>query len=134
MRKILTLRAPLCPYCGHTAELRHSKDVYPHAQQDYGKFWVCPGECDAYVGTHANSPKNKPLGRLANKELREWKRRAHLAFDPMWQEQHEDYAGFSRQEAYSWLTRQMGKVNQVHIGECDVSECRQIVEICNGAK
>lgn len=133
MREILTLKgdAPECPYCGKTAELRKSSDVYPHARQDYGKFWVCPGDCDAYVGTHSNSKKHAPLGRLANKELRGWKRKAHGAFDCYWREGQPDYAGFSRQEAYDWLTQQMGRSKQVHIGECDVKECRQIVEICS---
>lgn len=122
---------PDCPYCGSTAELKKSRDVYPHARQDYGVFWVCPGDCDAYVGTHSNSTQHAPLGRLANKELREWKKKAHAAFDPMWQKSHADYLGFSRHDAYDWLTQQMGRVKQAHIGECDVSECRQIVEICN---
>ena len=133
MASILTLKGdkPECPYCGKTAELRKSSGVYPRARQDYGMFWCCPGDCDAYVGTHSNSKKHVPLGRLANGELRKWKQQAHAAFDPMWKEGHADYQGFSRQEAYKWLSRMMGRINQVHIGACDVSECKQIVEICN---
>ena len=136
MRKILTLNGdkPTCGYCGKTAELRKSSDVYPRALQDYGLFWVCPGDCDAYVGTHANSKEHAPLGRLANSELREWKKQAHAAFDPLWKESHKEFEGFSRQQAYDWLTQQMGRSKQVHIGQCDVSECRQIVEICNDSK
>jgi len=135
MPNILTLRdQPDCPYCGQGAELRKSSDVYPHAPQDYGLFWVCKGDCDAYVGTHSNSKDYAPLGRLANSELREWKKQAHAAFDPMWRTQHEEFEGFNRQQAYDWLTQQMGRIKQVHIGWCDVNECRQIVEICNGQK
>lgn len=136
MRSILTLKGdkPECPYCGKTAELRKSSDVYPHAPQDYGLFWVCPGDCDAYVGTHSNSKDHAPLGRLANKELREWKKQAHAAFDPMWKQSHDEYMGFSRQQAYDWLTQQMGLIQQVHIGYCDVNDCRKIVEICDDSK
>ena len=136
MPNILTLEGdkPDCPYCGKTAELRKSSDIYPHSPQNYGLFWVCPGECDAYVGTHAISKKHIPLGRLANKELRDWKQKAHAAFDPMWQQSHANYEGFSRQQAYDWLTQQMGRSKQIHIGDCDVSECKQIVEICRGQK
>lgn len=136
MREILTLKGDktTCPYCGKPAELRKSSDLYPHSSQDYGLFWVCPGDCDAYVGTHTNSKRHTPLGRLANKELREWKRKAHAIFDPMWKMSHDDYMGFSRQQAYDWLTQQMGRVNQVHIGQCDVNECKQIVEICYDRK
>jgi hypothetical protein len=133
MREILHIKrdAPECPYCGRAAVLLKSSDIYPHAQQDYGMFWACPGDCDAYVGTHSNSKKHIQLGRLANKELREWKQKAHAAFDPMWKNEHEDFEGFTRKEAYRWLTRMMGRTNQVHIGQCDVNECKQIVEIFN---
>lgn len=131
-RAILRLRSkkPVCPYCGVTAELRSSAEVYPYASQDYGAFWVCPGECDAYVGCHSNSRRHAPLGRLANAELRDWKKKAHAAFDPLWSEDSEDFQGFSRQGAYMWLASQLGTVKSVHIGFMDVAECRQIVEIC----
>ncbi len=136
MREILHTKGdkPECPYCGKAAVLRTSREIYPHARQNYGMFWACPGDCDAYVGTHSNSKRYAPLGRLANKELREWKRWAHAAFDPMWKKSHDDYQGFSRLEAYDWLTRMMGRINQVHIGQCDVDECKQIVEIFNDDK
>ena len=39
--------------------------------------------CDSYVGTHDD---NKPLGRLANKELRNLKKQAHVFFDKIWKE------------------------------------------------
>lgn len=134
MRKILTLKGdkPECPYCGKTAELRKSRDVYPSCRQDYGLFWVCPGDCDAYVGTHSNSKNHAPLGRLADPELRKWKMLAHKAFDPLWKDDDNPrHMGFDRQQAYDWLTNQMGRTKQVHIGYCDVSDCRKIVEICS---
>ncbi len=133
-RGILTLRAkkPKCPYCGEKAELKPSSAIYPAANQDYGMFWVCPGECDAYVGCHVNSRRHAPLGRLANAELRQWKQLAHKAFDPLWKEDAEGYMGFSRQGAYQWLGSLMGTTKSVHIGFMDVNECQQVVEICEG--
>lgn len=70
----------VCPYCGNKAELVDSAVVYGRS---YGIIWLCY-PCDAYVGVHKNSPRHAPLGRLANKELREWKMRAHEVFDQLW--------------------------------------------------
>ena len=66
----------------------------------------------------------KPLGRLANAELRQWKQRAHAAFDPVWKARH-----MSRRDAYAWLAGQMGiKPQDCHIGMFDVNQCRAVVE------
>ena len=70
-----------CPYCQKPAVLEDSAVVY--RWRSYGMIWRC-APCDAYVGTHKNSRQHAPLGRLANKELREWKKAAHRAFDPVW--------------------------------------------------
>ena len=60
----------LCDYCKNSANLVGGKIVYPHRKDLYSKkFWHCKG-CEAYVGAHKGSPTYKPLGRLANKELR----------------------------------------------------------------
>ena len=67
-----------CPYCGKEAELIDSSVIYGRS---YGMAYIC-FDCDAYVGTHKGT--EKPLGRLANAELRKWKMRAHDAFDPIW--------------------------------------------------
>lgn len=137
-RAILTLKSdrPTCPYCGEYAELVDSSTIYPHARQDYGKFWKCPGECDAYVGTHRNSRRHAPLGNLANAELRRLKTEAHRAFDPLWHEDSPHYMGYTRQQAYRWLAQEMGKPpgKNVHIGFMTIAECRQVVEICNGSR
>jgi len=49
--------------------------------------------CDAYVGVHKGT--DKPKGRLANAELREYKKKAHSAFDPLWR-----FGGMMRRQAY----------------------------------
>lgn len=113
--------APVCPYCGSTSTLQDSAVIYGRS---YGPSWICPNypECDSYVGCHPHT--NIPLGRMANKELRRAKNAAHAAFDPLWKRGH-----MSRGEAYRWISDQMGF--QVHVGELDVDQCRQVVALCS---
>jgi len=73
----------ICPYCGKNAVLTDSAVVY-HGRS-YGMIWLCR-PCWAYVGTHKNSRKHAPLGRIANAELRDWKKKVHAAFDPLWKD------------------------------------------------
>lgn len=115
-----------CPYCGRKAEYVDSKVVYG---KSYGKIYLCRN-CMAYVGVHRGT--SKPLGRLANAELRYWKKQAHAAFDPLWQ-----YGRFkgSRNVAYVWLSKQMGTpIDKTHIGMFDVWQCKQVVSICQNER
>jgi hypothetical protein len=110
-----------CPYCGRRAELTDSSEIYG---MSYGSIYICR-PCDAYVGCHGNS--NKPLGRLANTQLRKYKQAAHSAFDPIWKDGYMD-----RGEAYYWLSRRMKlPENKTHIGMFDVPQCKQVIEISN---
>lgn len=72
-----------CPYCGSPAKLTTSQQIYG-SNFDYGAMWCCVNYplCHAYVGCHPGT--EIPLGRLANKELREAKKKAHAAFDRLW--------------------------------------------------
>lgn len=63
-------RIVICDYCGTPADFVDSSVVY-HGHS-FGMIYLCP-RCGAYVGVHKGS--DKPLGRLANSELRNWKRR-----------------------------------------------------------
>lgn len=112
-----------CPYCGNDAELTTGYKVYPH-RLDLAdlKVWAC-FPCDAWVGTHKNSKDNKPLGRLANAELRRAKMAAHAAFDPWWKS-----GRMTRHEAYRKLAEHMGlDPKDAHIGMFDVEQCRDVV-------
>lgn len=114
-----------CPYCGNRAEYVDSAVVYGRS---YGMIYLCRN-CMAYVGVHKGT--DKPLGRLANAELRHWKKRAHAAFDPLWQ--RGCFRG-RRSNAYAWLAQKMGlPIKQTHIGMFDVSECRRVIQIVNNA-
>jgi hypothetical protein len=88
--------------------------------------------CKAWVGVHKGT--DKPLGRLANKELREWKIKAHAAFDPLWKAKMSQ--GHSKKSArnsgYAWLAEQMGIPREAcHVGMFDVEQCKRVVEICS---
>jgi len=110
-----------CPYCGCRARYVDSAVIYGRS---YGMAYLCK-PCDAYVGVHKGT--DQPLGRLANKELREWKKLAHAHFDPIWR-----YGRFMgrRTDAYAWLSEQMGLPRQeTHIGMFDVALCRRVVKI-----
>jgi ssDNA-binding Zn-finger/Zn-ribbon topoisomerase 1 len=127
----------ICPYCGDEAVLESSTKIY---KRDYGMMWICsnyPG-CDAYVGCHPGT--ETPLGRLADKELRFWKMRAHKYFDVLWKakviqkrkEEGRKYKRrYARNAAYEWLANELGiKKEDCHIGMFDVQMCQQVAEIC----
>lgn len=96
-------------------------------------MWRCD-PCDAHVGIHKNSKKNKPLGRLANKELRIWKGKAHKAFDVLWKikmKRDECTKSEARNAGYKWLAEKLGiKRRDCQIGMFDLEQCERTVEIC----
>ncbi len=114
-----------CPYCGAESRLAGGDVIYPHRKDLHKlKFWACL-PCDAWVGTHKNSIIHAPLGRLANAELRQAKKAAHAAFDPVWKS-----GGISRKDAYALLAAKMDlPTDKAHIGMFDVEQCKKVVEI-----
>jgi zinc-finger-containing domain len=126
-----------CPYCSQDAILTDSAEVY-HGRS-YGMIWLCR-PCQAWVGVHKDTQDSKPLGRLANKELREWKQKAHAAFDPLWQEKLRRRIAergpayrkhYARGSAYRWLAEQLAiPFNDCHIGMFDVDTCKRVVALC----
>lgn len=122
----------MCPYCGKPAEAAEGRSIYPHRPDLALKhFWSCQG-CDAYVGCHVNGWR--PLGRLANAELRSWKGKAHDVFDVMWRAKwRRDHCDkhVARNAAYAWLAVELGITREAcHIGEFDVEACKRVVAIC----
>lgn len=83
-------------------------------------------DCDAYVGCHNNT--RKPLGTMANKETREWRKKAHSILDPLWKFKK----GINKKETRSYLYNQLRKSFgfDVHIGESDIKQCIKIIEWC----
>lgn len=120
-----------CSYCGKPANLVTGKVIYPH-RPDLAdrKFWQCPGACGAWVGCHPGTCQ--PLGRLANAELRDAKRAAHAAFDPVWENNgSRNKKNRLRSAAYDALAAALNIPREnCHIGLFDVDLCRRTVEAC----
>lgn len=120
--------APICPYCNNQSKLVTGLSIYPH-RSDLAElsFYQC-APCEAYVGCHKGT--TQALGRLADKELRQWKSTAHKIFDPMWRS-----GLMKRKEAYKALALEMGiEPNDCHIGMFNVDQCKKVYAICKAGK
>lgn len=122
MNQVLT---PICPYCEQFSKRVSGKEIYPHRNDLKSKtFYECK-RCKAYVGCHKGT--DKPLGRLANPELRYYKKLAHSSFDPIWRIDSD----LNRKNAYAWLAEKMNiSESECHIGMFDVHQCIQVIDIC----
>jgi zinc-finger-containing domain len=109
----------ICPYCDKQTVWTENKAIYGI---NYGKSYMCYfcKPCNAYVGCHNNT--RKPLGTMANAELREWRKKAHKVFDPLWKT-----GKMSRNKAYGKLNNHFKR--SIHIGESDIVTCKQIIEL-----
>jgi len=107
----------ICPFCNKEAIWTENKAIYG---RNYGKSYMCYycKECDAYVGCHENT--TKPLGTMANAELREWRKKAHAHIDPLWKT-----GKMIRSQVYLKLKEALGK--DIHIGESDIETCKNIL-------
>lgn len=109
-----------CPYCSNEAEWCENSKIYG---RNYGKsymVWYCQ-PCDAYVGCHNNT--KKPLGTMANKELRKLRMACHSLFDKFWSNKN------SRKACYSWLQWKMKLLPQeAHIGNFNKEKCLELLE------
>jgi zinc-finger-containing domain len=61
-------------------------------------FYCC--DCGAAVGCHPNT--HVPLGRMADRETRHLRAKAHESFDPLWRS-----GLMPRSDAYRWLAREL---------------------------
>ena len=116
---------PDCPYCGKMATFeRDSSCVY---RRNYGPIWRC-ATCAAWVGCHKGT--TRPLGRLANEELRRARISAHAHFDRIWK-----FENTGRNKAYQWLAEALEiDMAKCHIGHMDVAQCRRVVEACRARR
>lgn len=106
----------VCPECGAGAVSKPDTVIYGRS---YGRrVWVCPQGCDCYVGSH---PDGRPLGTLADKELRRARIDAHAEFD-RWRNRMD----LRRKVAYQDLATVM-EVKEAHIGEMTLKQCRVVI-------
>jgi ssDNA-binding Zn-finger/Zn-ribbon topoisomerase 1 len=103
-----------CPYCNSKVNLTDSAAVY-HGKS-YGDIYLCDKypECDAYVGVHKGT--TVPLGTMANKELREWRKKAHAVFDSLWKT-----GKITRKAAYNKLMLKLG------LSKMSVDQCKKLI-------
>lgn len=112
----------ICPFCNNEAEWVENKAIYGKNYGNSYMMYLCR-PCDARVGCHNNT--RNPLGTMANAELREWRKKAHAKFDPMWK-----LGNMSRGKAYGILNKEFG--HEIHIGESDIETCKRIISLING--
>ncbi|KKM67368.1 hypothetical protein LCGC14_1471740 [marine sediment metagenome] len=124
--------APTCPYCGDKALLKDSVEVY--GGRSFGRMWICKNypKCDSYVGLHPGTTRS--LGRMANKELRTAKKKAHAAFDRLWK--YKIKSSFCNKKAargagYAWLAEELNiDPHECHIGMFDIELCKRVMKLC----
>jgi hypothetical protein len=118
----------ICQYCGAAAAFRPtSSHVY---SKDFGPIWHCV-PCAAWVGCH---PDGRPLGTLANANLRKIRVAAHNAFNPLIERKiarEKCSKTKAKNAAYAWLSKQLGiPREQCHIGMFNEEQCSSVMESC----
>jgi len=116
------INAEICPYCKSETKRVSQKEIYGRS---YGKskMIACVNfpDCDSYVGCHKTG---KPLGRLANRSLRDSKKKAHYFFDKLWKEK-----GLDRGHCYLRLSIVLGlKQEHTHIGMFSEKTCDKVIK------
>lgn len=117
-----------CQYCGVETEFVTGEFIYPtRPDLRHLKFYKCPA-CHAYVGAHKKG--NKPLGQVANAELRHMRVMTHYAFDPLYKTKV-----MSRSSSYKWLANKLGiKDKECHIAQFSLEQCHKVLSIMQEMK
>lgn len=115
-----------CPYCGAIAVKRKAEDIYEDVSEESAakEFWVCSRypTCDAYV---TSGRDGKPLGMLANKELRRLRIAAHQCFDEIYKNKI-----LTRHQAYGLLADRFGIPQRyAHIASFDTYRCNETIKM-----
>lgn len=116
-----------CPYCHSPALLRPASLV--HGKTNLSKesyLYVCsqwPG-CDSYVSAHKHN--RRPMGTLANGNLRHKRILAHRALQRVQEKHH-----MEKWAAYLWLQGKLGlSPSHTHIGMFSEQMCEQVIALC----
>ncbi len=127
------IKGQLCPYCNCGSKLVNGDEIYkqwinetPRPKFLDKKYYVCIKNNDHYVGTYSDNTTS--LGRLADKELRNFKNQGHNIFDPLWKNK----SHFKNQkEAYNWLSKQMNlPLEFTHFGMFTTDQCQEAINYC----
>jgi len=116
-----------CDFCG-SAVIFTSNSVIYGKEFGNGKCYKCTG-CDCSAGVHDRT--EIPLSRLADKEMRDLKKKCHALFDPVWQES----AYINRSQAYGKLANVLNiPVGDCHFGWFDKYMLLRCMEIMSDKK
>lgn len=103
----------------------YGSKVYPNREDLKSLvFWLC-GTCNNFVGSHKNCKKGneRPLGVIANKEIKNARQHIHKILDPLWKD-----GKYLRKEVYSIISKKIGK--EYHTAEIrTLDEARQIYKM-----
>ena len=115
-------------HCGAQAMKRPASVV--HGDRAKGEYlYICSRypACDSYVGSHKKSLK--PMGTLANKELRAKRIEAHRVFNLMWES-----GIMEKWQAYKWMAAKFGMHSeQAHIAKFSEYMCNELIIVCKQA-
>lgn len=116
-----------CPYCNALAVKRPAIFIYGDKTIDQDAFvYVCPRypACNSYVAAHKRT--GRPMGTLANGDLRHMRILAHQAFNRLWMEGY-----MEKGEAYRWLQLQLHlPESMAHIAMFSEYLCERVIELC----
>ncbi len=119
-----------CPYCHSKAILRSAHFVHNKNTVVTGKhLYVCANwpACDAYVSAHNHNLR--PMGVLANGELRNQRILAHRAL-----ERYRKETGMTRRELYIWLRTKLELAeSDAHVAAFTGDQCSQVIRLCEDA-
>ncbi len=113
----------ICPDCGAPMVLRNSC---------FGKFYGC-SRWPVCKATHGAHPNGDPLGIPADHETKQWRIKAHAAFDTLWNKKSS--RGRKRGKAYKWMQKAMGLTEaEAHIGRFDIAQCQKLIALVEKRK
>jgi hypothetical protein len=98
------------------ARLTNGKEIYPHREDLFEKFfWICEN-CNNYVGTHGKTKdKTRPLGVIPSREIKQLRKKIHSVIDPLWKNKK-----IKRQILYKKISEKIGK--EYHTAEIRTAE------------
>ena len=119
-----------CPYCGAPAVCRPASTVYGNKIRTKGSYlYLCSRwpACDSYVAAHKRD--RRPMGTLANGDLRHKRILAHRALEDFRQSRRMD-----KWAVYLWLQGKLGlNEHQTHIGMFSEQMCDRVIAVCKQA-
>lgn len=89
----------------------------------FGLFYGCSTYPTCMSAHGAHKVGGAPLGIPANRETKDWRIKAHDAFDQLWK-----IRGMKRKDAYQWMKESMELPGEeAHIGRFDIEQCQKLI-------